>query len=223
MLSSNPVTAGEVLVLYVESAWSSPWVAAAHITLREKGLPFTTALAMMRSGVGAIDLMHERTITGTAPVLQHGEFWLAESLAIVEYLEEQFPTPPMLPVDVRDRARARQLMAWMRHHHEPLRRERPTEWLWYPPAGGPPPLSPEARRTADDLVRVAERLGVDARGCVFGGRFGVIDVDLAFALMRLAGIGSDVPPGVRAYVDAVWARPSVREFVEHRRPPNPPG
>src|SRR5688572_32881595 len=106
------------LVLHVEGSWSSPWVCAVHVVLREKQLPFTTALAMVRSGVGAVDRMRERTMTGTAPVLQHGEFWLAESLAIVEYLEEVFPQPNMLPADVRDRARARQLMAWMRHDHE---------------------------------------------------------------------------------------------------------
>jgi glutathione S-transferase len=177
---------------------------------------------MMRSGVGVIEAMYERTLTGTAPVLQHGGFWLAESLAIVEYLEEVFPEPRMLPVDVRDRARARQLMAWMRHEHEPLRRERPTERILYPSIGELPPLSPAARRVADNLIRVVSRLGADARGCVFGAQFGVIDVELAFAIMRLVATGFVVPEPVAAYAAAVWSRPSVREFVEHPRPPNPP-
>jgi glutathione S-transferase len=54
------------------------------------------------------------------------------------------------------------------------------------------------------------------------GTFGVVDVDLAFALMRLVATGVDVAEPLRAYVKTVWARPSMREFVEHQRPPNPP-
>lgn len=115
----------ESLVLYVEAYWVSPWVCAVHVALREKGLSFATAVTVMRHGVGAIDQMHERTLTGTAPVLQHGTFMIAESLAIVEYLEEVFPDPRLLPTDVRDRARARQVMTWMRDGHQALRRERP--------------------------------------------------------------------------------------------------
>lgn len=99
----------ESFVLYVEASWSSPWVCAAYVTLREKGLSFTTGLSMLRHGRGVIDLMHEKTLTGTAPVLQHGSFWLAESLAIVEYLEETHPAPPLLPAGASARARVRAL------------------------------------------------------------------------------------------------------------------
>ncbi|MBA3661830.1 MAG: maleylacetoacetate isomerase [Gammaproteobacteria bacterium] len=34
------------------------------------------------------------------PTLQDGEFTLSQSLAIIEYLEEKFPQPPLLPVDL---------------------------------------------------------------------------------------------------------------------------
>jgi glutathione S-transferase len=211
----------ESFVLYVESSWSSPWVCTVFVTLPEKAIPFTTGLSMLRKGAGLTDAMRDRTLTGAAPVLQHGSFWLAESLAIVEYLEELFPQPPMLPVDVRDRARARQLMTWMRNDHEALRLERPSERIFYrgPDAA---PLSPAARAIADDLVRVSLRLGVDARGAVFGGQFSVLDLELAFALMRLVATGHEVPEAVRAYAAAVWARPSGREFIDPARPPNPP-
>ncbi len=211
----------ERIVLYVEASWSSPWVCVVHVVLREKGIPFTTARAMMRKGVGAIDLMRDRTYTGTAPVLQHGELWLAESLAIVEYLEEIVPEPRMLPVDVHDRARARQVMAWMRQDHDALRRERPAERILYPSTTAVAPLSADARKAADDLVRVATRLGADGRGALFG-TFGVVDVDLAFALMRLVATGHELPAPLHAYARAVWARPSVKEFVDHERPPNAP-
>src|SRR5262245_14186261 len=190
---------------------------------------------MVRPGVGAADRMRERTLTGTAPRLphstragtaplrQHGDFWLAESRAIGEYLEELIPEPRMLPPDLRDRARARQLMTWMRNDHEALRQERPAERITYPSPDPLPPLSPRAERAAGDLLRVAERLGAGPTGCLFGGRFGAVDVDLAFALMRLVATGTPMPEPTRAYADAVWHRPSVREYVEHSRPRPQPG
>lgn len=193
---------------------------AVHVVLREKSIPFTTSLGMLRHGVGLIDILHERSLTGTAPVIQHGPLWLAESLAIVEYLEEIQPTPRMLPADLADRARARQVMMWMRLEHDPLRRERPAEGIMYP-RRDVAPLSPAAARAAESLVRVADKLGVDARGHAFD-RFGVVDVELAFALMRLVSSGYAVPDPVRAYVETIWHRPSMREFIDHPRPPNAP-
>jgi hypothetical protein len=68
---------------------------------------------------------------------------------------------------------------------------------------------------------VAGRLCTGARP-VFGDSFGVLDVELAFALMRLIATGSPVPNPLSAYAAAVWTERSVRELVEHRRPPNPP-
>ena len=39
----------------------------------------------------------------------HGELTLTQSLAIIEYLEERFPEPPLLPADAAGRARVRAL------------------------------------------------------------------------------------------------------------------
>lgn len=43
------------------------------------------------------------------PVLLHGSRILRQSLAIIEYLDETWPAPPLLPVGPRDRARVRAL------------------------------------------------------------------------------------------------------------------
>ena len=44
---------------------------------------------------------------GTVPALVDGDFTLAESDTILEYLEERFPARPLLPPDPRGRAQAR--------------------------------------------------------------------------------------------------------------------
>jgi maleylacetoacetate isomerase len=41
------------------------------------------------------------------PVLKHGHRALRQSLAIIEYLEETWPTHPVMPATARDRARVR--------------------------------------------------------------------------------------------------------------------
>src|SRR5579871_2836698 len=51
------------------------------------------------------------------------------------------------------------------------------------------------------------------------GTWCIADTDLAMRLQRLARTGFDLPARVRACADAEWARPSVRAFVDHPRPP----
>lgn len=46
---------------------------------------------------------------GFVPFLIDGEFQLSQSLAIIEYLDEKHPTPALLPSNIEDRARARQI------------------------------------------------------------------------------------------------------------------
>src|SRR5688572_10678564 len=46
---------------------------------------------------------------GLVPVLETGEHRLTQSLAIIEYLEETYPDPPLLPQTPSERARVRAL------------------------------------------------------------------------------------------------------------------
>ena len=46
---------------------------------------------------------------GRVPTLIDGDLTLGQSLAIIEYLEEKYPTPPLLPKDLGARAKARQI------------------------------------------------------------------------------------------------------------------
>lgn len=212
------------LLLYVDAFWSNSWDCAPYVALREKGVAFSTSMALLREGAGIVAPLRHQAITGLEPVLQHDEFWLAESLAIIEYVEDVFPPPayPRLwPADVRVRARARQLMSWMRMEHNDLRMERTSTYVFYPPAAPLPPLGPVAARQAADLCSVVERLGPSPTGALFG-EWCIADVDISFALHRLINTGHDLPPAVRAYAEAVWRRPSVREYVEHPRPPHAP-
>jgi glutathione S-transferase len=207
------------LRLYGERLWVSPYVFTCFVALREKGLPFeTTVVALDEQAHRAADY-RDRSLTAKVPALEHDGFWLAESSAIVEYLEDRFPGPRLFPEEPRARARARQLQAWIRSALLPLREERPTSSMFY--ARATKPLSAAGQAAADELLRVAA-LVVPERGGPLFGAWSIADSDLAMMLHRLILNGHPVPPRIAAFAAAEWARPSVREFVEHERPANPP-
>lgn len=190
----------EPIVLYGDARWESPYVFSAFVALREKGLPFELRALSPHDGEHRKGSYPVSSMTGRVPALQHGEFWLAESSAIDEYLEDAFPPPrwrAIYPPSVPSRARARQLQAWLRTDLAAIRDERDSATVFGPPAGLPP-LSGRARAEAERLVALC-------------------DADLALMLQRLVRNGDPVPERLRRYAEGVWRRPSVREWVDHDR------
>jgi glutathione S-transferase len=207
------------LTLYVDGYFTSTWDATCFVALTEKQLEFATARALLRDG-GVPAALRKATAIARVPALQHGEFWLTESLAIVEYLEEVFPPPdwaPLLPVDARARARARQIMAYMRFDLGALRAERPWQYTVYPMPQRPP-LSPAAERDASELAALVVRL--DAEGEL--DEWNIAHADIAFGLWRLARGDYALPEAAQRVLDRNIERPSIRAYIDHPRPPNPP-
>ncbi len=212
----------ERLVLHTDAFWISPYVFSCFVTLREKGLAFEIATVPLQEGAHRRPEFRDKSITARVPALDHGDFRLGESSAIIDYLEEAFPapqTPSVYPERIRDRARARQILAWVRSDLGALREERSTTTMFYEPARTP--LTPAGRAAADKLLRVADLL-VPADGGPLFGSWSIADADLAFMLHRLIRSGDDVPARIRAWAGSQWSRPSVREFVEHPRDPYVP-
>ena len=209
----------DVLTLYADAFWISPYVYSVFVTLKEKGVPFAVKPVALHQGEQREAAYRENALTGRVPALEHDGFWLSESSAIVEYLDELFPAPKYpgaLPADRRQRARARQLMAWLRSDLMPIREERSAETIFYQPS--PRPLSEAAEVAVQRLLWVAGQLIPQAGGCLFGS-WSTADADLTFMLKRLAASGYTLPGKIQAFVDAQWSRPSVRGFVDADRAP----
>ena len=66
---------------------------------------------------------------GTVPVLQDGERSIRQSLAIIEYLDELHPDPPLLPSTARDRARVRAIAQAVACDIHPLNNLRVMQYL----------------------------------------------------------------------------------------------
>jgi len=210
------------LELYVDAFLVSPFVFSCAVALVEKGIHFEATPIALHLGEQRTPTHRERSLTGKVPCLRHHDFWLSESLAIVEYLEESFPPPsfaPVLPLQARDRARARQLLSWMRSDLLALRRERPSHGIFHSFAHDP--LSPAAQADADKLISAASRLLQPGSPHVLGS-WCIADADLALMLQRLLTAGDEVPKPLAAYASEQWSRPSVAQFVEQYRPPYVP-
>ena len=94
----------------------SSYSAKVRIVLCAKGVPFEE-----RTPPGGYRSAEYRAIVpmGTLPAIRDGDWVLSESEAINEYLEERYPSPPMLPEDLALRARIRFLCRFHDLHLEP--------------------------------------------------------------------------------------------------------
>jgi glutathione S-transferase len=210
------------LTLYTDGFYISPYAFSAFVALEEKKLPFQIVPLQLADKEHQRAEFQERSQLGRVPALDHDGFWLAESGAIVEYLEERFAPPlhaRVLPADIQERARARMVMQWIRSDLMALREERPTSTMFYPPTDKP--LSRDGEAAAARLKEVAMRL-VPAGATSLFSQWSIADSDLAFKLQRLLLNGHEVPARLRAFVEAQWARPSVQKWVKLERAPYRP-
>ena len=143
-------------------------------------------------------------------------FALSESSAICEYVDETFPGTRLYPKDPRDRARARQVQAWLRSDLMPIRDERPTFVVFNELRR--PALSAQARAHADKLFSAALTL-LEGRTDNLFGDWSIADVDLAMMLQRLIVLGDPVPQRLIDYAALQWRRPTVQQWVRRPRPP----
>jgi glutathione S-transferase len=79
----------------------SPYAARCRIQIHHKQLP--VEIVPPPGGLGSAQLREKNPI-GKIPVLDLGERSLAESWAIMDYLESVYPQTPMRPADAYDRA-----------------------------------------------------------------------------------------------------------------------
>jgi glutathione S-transferase len=131
-------------------------------------------------------------------------------------LDETIEGTRLYPADPRDRARARQIQAWVRSDLMPIRDERPTFVVFN--GARRPALSAAARDAAEQLFTAALTL-LDGRTDNLFGAWSIADVDLAMMLQRLIALGDPVPQRLVDYAAHQWRRPSVERWLRQKRPP----
>jgi glutathione S-transferase len=93
------------LVLY--DAPRCPYAARVRIVLAEKGVEVDVVEIDLSDRP---DWLYEKNPKGRVPVLEEDDRPLAESAVLMEFLEERYPEPALLPSDPADRAAVRLLI-----------------------------------------------------------------------------------------------------------------
>jgi glutathione S-transferase len=182
-----------VLTLY--DAARCPYAARVRIVLGEKGLEYEAV---------AIDLedrpawLYAKNPAGKVPVLEEdGGLVLPESRVIMEYLDERYPDPPLLPADPADRALARLRIDRFDDLGRPYYALRRGE-------------EPVRGRLADQLAALDAVL--EAQPFLTGREYGLADVAyLPWILRARENLGVDLAPdpALAAWVDRLADRPAV--------------
>jgi glutathione S-transferase len=204
------------LSLYVDSRHTSPYAMSVYVAMRELDLSFELETIDLEAGEQLHSPFRERSGTARIPTLRHEDFWLSESSAICEYLHDAFAATrvPLYPAGVRERARARQVQAWLRSDLLALRQDRPTDIIFRGESRGP--MSPAGRAAAEKLLAFAGTL-VGAEGEPMFDHWCIADLELALMLNRLVMNRDPVPEHLAAYARREWQRPAVQAWCELAR------
>lgn len=108
------------MTLYGYWRSSSSW--RVRIALHFKGVAFRSVpVHLVRDGGEQLRAEHlRRNPLGQVPVLEVDGVYLGQSMAILEYLEEKHPQPPLLPREPLQRAEARRIAEVINSGVQPL-------------------------------------------------------------------------------------------------------
>ena len=104
----------EEIVLY--SYRRCPYAIRVRMVLNEKNLPFKRIEEDLKSFSPELLELHPEA---KVPVLVHKGLGIYESAVITEYLEEEFPNPPLMPKNVQERTQVRLWTYWSNHIAKP--------------------------------------------------------------------------------------------------------
>lgn len=211
-----------MLKLYIGNKNYSSWSMRAGVLLQQAGIPFEEV--KVRFDSFAADSAFKSTLaaltpTGTVPVLVDGDLVVWDTLAIAEYLAEQFPEKTLWPRDKAARARARSVCAEMHAGFTALRKHCPMNIEAALPDIGALIWRDQAAVRADvaRLVAMWQGLLDQHGGPLLFGEFSIADAYFAPVCTRLATYALPVPAAITAYVERVCDLPGVKAWIDAAR------
>jgi len=196
------------LTLYVGSKRYSSWSLRGYLAVAQTGAPFECKTITLDTPTTAAEIAAV-TPAGRVPVLHHDDLVIWDSLAIGEYLHEQFPTKNLWPADRAQRARARSISAEMHSSFAALRTAMPMDVIANKAGAGHTPEALADARRVQEIWR--EQLAA-SKGPFLFGAFSLADAMYAPVATRFHTYGVDLDPVCRAYVEAIHALPAFLDW-----------
>ena len=197
------VVASRRSVMTLFSGDNDPYSHRVRIVLAEKGINVDIV------SVDADDLpedLIDLNPYNTVPTLVDRELVLYGSTVIMEYLDERFPHPPLMPVDPVSRATNR-LMLYRLEKDLYLHLDAILE-------GGEKTAAKAKKEIRDNLVMVSPIF--EQKPFFLSDEFSLVDCAIAPLLWRLPQLGISLPKQAAAlldYADRLFARESFRESL----------
>jgi glutathione S-transferase len=207
-----------MLKLFIGNKNYSSWSMRPWVLLTQAGIPFEEVMVRFDSFEADSRFkttVHALTPTGKVPVLVDGDLVVWDTLAIAEYVAEQFPDQHLWPQDKAARARARSVCAEMHAGFIALRNHCPMNieasladtgaLIWRD--------QPGVRADVARLIAMWSALLEEHGGPLLFGEFTVADAYFAPICTRLKTYALPLPQAVAAYVDRVCALPGVKAWI----------
>ena len=192
---------------------NDPWSHRTRLVLAEKGIGID--IVDVDDGNLPEDLL-DLNPYNSVPTLVDRDLVLYDSRVIMEYLDERFPHPPLMPVDPVTRAQFR--LALYRIEKD-----------WYSladdilAAGDRKPPGRSSRALEESVLSSVDIFA--AKTFFLSDEFSLVDCTIAPILWRLPILGIALPPQARPiqrYMDEVFSRPSFQgsltELEQEMRP-----
>jgi glutathione S-transferase len=208
-----------MIQLYIGNKNYSSWSMRPWVLLRQAGIDFEEV--MVRFDAFTPDSKFKKVVApinpvGKVPVLVHDGLVVWDTLAIAEYVAEQFSDKQLWPADRQARARARSVCAEMHSGFAGLRSACPMNIDASLPEVGALALRDKPAVCADlqRIVAMWSGLLAEHGGPMLFGPFSVADAYFAPVVMRLKTYALPVPADVAAYMDRVCALPGVKAWID---------
>jgi len=194
-----------------------------RIALGLKGLPYEYAAVHLRKGEQRAPAYRAVNAQGLVPVLEDERGSFTQSLAIIEYLDERFPEPPLLPDRPESRARVRAIALAIACDIHPLDNLRVLQYLVRTLGASEQAKDAWYRHWIDlGLASLESQLATDAATGAFchGDAPTLGDVCLVpqLANARRASIPLDVYPTLLRIESACAALPAFAAAAPERQP-----
>ena len=199
------------LVLVIGNKNYSSWSLRAWLLMRQLDVPFDEVRIPLDTHAWEREI-GAHSPSRKVPVLKNGEHVVWDSLAICEYVSEQFGEGRGWPASVEARAAARSVSAEMHSGFSALREEMPMNCRRRVAGFRAPEDAAEDIRRIRQIWRwCRESWGVD--GAFLFGDFSIADAMYAPVVSRFVTYGVRLGPVERAYVDAVTDLEAMREWM----------
>lgn len=188
----------------------SSWSLRAALALELTGAPYTEELIKLGKPDTRERLL-KHSPTGKVPLLTTARGTIADSLAIAEYLAEQFPSEQLWPTDIAARAQARSACAQMHSGFFAMRNHMPFNLSHDAPLN---PVPPEVKVDVERMLALwAECRAVATEpGLFLFGRVSLADAFFAPIAVRLRTYQVKLPTEDEAYVETVYQWPAFKAW-----------